>query len=162
LDPSECESLVAQIEVQAGVTSADIVDAYPFARPMTWDDAKKLSMLGMTLGSHSVTHANFARLKIDEQQRELEVSRCQIKEASGVDCVHFCYPYGEVGEVTPSLVSAAGYRSAVSTARPGWNRRGDNRFMLKRFSMPSESFKLAYVLSGWADRFQRLRSVDAE
>jgi peptidoglycan/xylan/chitin deacetylase (PgdA/CDA1 family) len=150
LDPSECERIVAQVEAQAGVTSADTVNAYPFARLMTWDDAKQLNILGMTLGSHSVTHANLTRLAVDEQRRELELSRCVIEKASGVECVHFCYPYGQFSEVTPSLVSSAGYRSAVSTAGPGWNRCGDDRFMLRRFSMPKESLKLAYILSGWA------------
>jgi peptidoglycan/xylan/chitin deacetylase (PgdA/CDA1 family) len=161
LDRSERERLVVQVETHAGVASADVVDAYPFAQLMTWYDAKQLRTLGMTLGSHSVTHANFARLAIDDQRRELEVSRRVIGQATGVECVHFSYPYGEFGEITPSLVSAAGYRSAVSSAGPGWNRSGADPFRLRRFSMPKDS-KLAYVLSGWAERFERLRHGEVD
>jgi hypothetical protein len=87
------------------------------------------------------------------------LSRRDIEAVTGVDCRHFCYPYGQSGDLSSSLVRQAGYYTAAGSVGPGWNRQGDDRFMLRRFSMPKQHFKLGYLLSGWASRLQRWRHV---
>ena len=159
IESEECERIVSHIEEEAGVAPSDVVAKYPFAKLMTWDDARTLTQLGMTVGSHSVTHSNFTKLSADEQRKELEWSRRDIVRA-GIDCRHFCYPYGEYDNISRELVRSTGYSTAVGTTTPGWNRVGDDAFTLRRFSMPKENYELGYVLSGWHDRLHRIRRTE--
>ena len=145
---AECERAINMVESQLGVSPADLRNAYPHSRVMTWKDVKQLKELGMTIGSHTVTHPNLTLLSGGELRLELESSRNMIEQQCQTSCRHLCYPYGAHSDSVCEAARAAGYASAVTTVSPGWNQKGGDVFRLRRFAMSGEPYKLCFLLSG--------------
>lgn len=94
---------------------------------MSWDELRAWRDLGMTIGSHSMTHPRFswalhgedaaahaARLQ-DECARSKELLEKQL----GVECTLFAYPYGEAPPIGRAAVERAGYRAAFTVREDG-------------------------------------------
>lgn len=114
----------AELEDRAGV----VVDRAGVGRDLflTWDQARALVAAGMSIGSHSVTHRDLARLPEDEQLAELVESRRVLQAEVGRAVTTLAYPYGWPGafdEVTRRLAREAGYVVAFSSLA-GINRPG--------------------------------------
>lgn len=107
--------------------------AVPF---LDWDDCRALVEAGMTIGSHSASHARLATLDDAEVRRELMDSKAAIENALGTPCHHFCPPYGKPGEDfrpdrDPALARDAGYRSLVTGVR-GPSHANADPFAIRR------------------------------
>lgn len=120
---------------------------------LSWDDCRALMESGMTIGSHSHTHAALAELEADAAATEMRESKAAIERELGVACHHFCTPYGLPGadghaNRVPAIAREAGYRSFV-TGQRGPTRRGDDVFRLKRDHMLASwgNHQLRYFLS---------------
>jgi peptidoglycan/xylan/chitin deacetylase (PgdA/CDA1 family) len=90
---------------------------------MSWDQVQRLPGLGadFTIGSHSHSHPNLARLEDDSQRQELTESKRILETRGGCEIKAFAYPYGWPGtytEVTKAIVTEVGYRLAF-TSREG-------------------------------------------
>ncbi len=87
---------------------------------MTLDDMRAVRAAGITIGSHTLNHADLPalyRTNLGAAQAEAVESREQIEdEVDGVD--YFAYPLGLFDPDVKTLVAAAGYRAAVTTV-PG-------------------------------------------
>jgi peptidoglycan/xylan/chitin deacetylase (PgdA/CDA1 family) len=161
--PSEPERVVAAVEAKLGLTAADTEAAYPHARLLTWDDARRLRDLGMTIGSHTVSHPNLTAIEPDALIQELSGSREALEAKLGVACRHFCYPYGAYSDRVQAAASAAGYASAVTASGPGWNEPAGRLVQLNRFSLGRDS-RLSYELSGlglWVRALRRVQTRDS-
>ena len=93
---------------------------------LSWDMARSLSASGMTIGSHSVTHRELARLSEDEQRVELSESKRRLEGELGIEIDALAYPYGWPGSydgTTIRLARESGYRMAFSSVE-GVNRPG--------------------------------------
>ncbi len=93
---------------------------------MSWDQVRQLPGSGArhTIGSHSHTHPNLARLDEDSQRRELTVSKQILETRAGCEIKAVAYPYGWTGTytgITKTIASEAGYRLAFAS-REGTNR----------------------------------------
>lgn len=115
----------AELEDRAGV----VADGAGVGRDLfvTWDQARALDAAGMSVGSHSVTHRNLARLGEDEQRSELVESKRILEAEMGREVTTLAYPYGWPGTfdgVTRRLAREAGYRAAFSSLE-GVNRPGE-------------------------------------
>lgn len=100
----------------AGATGVD-VDSERLARTlfMSWDDVRDMARSGMTIGSHTATHAVLASLSEPLQRRELRESRERIAAIIGARPDLLAYPVGGAEaftEVTKRLAREAGYRAA--------------------------------------------------
>jgi hypothetical protein len=89
---------------------------------MDWDDCRRLSEAGMTVGSHTMTHARLIDLDGDAVAVEMRSSKEVIEEKLGRPCRDFCCPWGRPGEDflparDPAMAAAQGYRSFLTTAR---------------------------------------------
>jgi len=95
------------------------------------NDLKELLKCGMTIGSHSMTHANLC--EIDEMQLKNEVheSKQKLESLLKINLRYFAYPKGLYNKAVTERVKLAGYQAAFST------RDGDNMslFTLKRISV---------------------------
>ena len=81
-------------------------------RALNWLQLEEAMGAGATIGSHSVTHANFARLSPDAAADELNRSRETIAARLGTAPVEFAIPFGrrrEWPEQAHRLALAAGY-----------------------------------------------------
>ncbi len=143
------DAAVDSVEQQFGARLEDPASQYPYAAIMTWDDTRKLMELGFGVGSHTVSHPNLLLITADEARRELVASKATIEHQTGIQCPHFCYPYGSFNDAVTSLCVEAGYEASTSTIAPGVNRLGQNLFALRRYSMPGSPWKLGYLLSGF-------------
>jgi peptidoglycan/xylan/chitin deacetylase (PgdA/CDA1 family) len=124
-----------------------------FSRYLTWDDCRRLSAGGMTIGSHSLSHRNFAGLTDTEARHELLSSKEIIAEQIGGECNHFACPWGQpydsyIPERDPDFTKKAGYRSFMSTTR-GSARRGHKSIVLPRDRVEPgwELYRLKYFFS---------------
>ncbi len=108
-----------------------------------WDALRALMGGDLELGSHSVTHPDFAKLTSAQAKMELETSRDRIAEKLGIVPKSFAIPYGQSANWNADvhkLAQDAGYDTiysqAETTAFPGTVRRAfvtkfDNRYIFK-------------------------------
>jgi len=107
---------------------------YP-ARPMlTWEQARSMAAAGVELGAHTVTHPRLPELGRAAARREIEHSKRDIEDRTGVAVRYFAYPFGLFDQATRELVEEAGFALACST-RPGFNTRETDRFLLRRIEV---------------------------
>lgn len=114
-DRADDPRLVEHLEQRAEVdVSADDPGRDLF---MTWDQVRQLADAGMSIGSHSHSHPNLARLSEAEQRAELVRSRQILERELGRDVATLAYPYGvanAVSDLTMRLAGEAGYRLAFA------------------------------------------------
>jgi len=87
---------------------------------MSWDQVRRLSESGaeFTIGSHSHSHPNLARLDDDSQRRELTESKQILETHAGCEIKALAYPYGWPGTYTKGtkmLADDAGYHLAFTS-----------------------------------------------
>ena len=150
LPGGDIETAVASVVEQLGITKEGAAVTDPYAEILSWEDVRQMGALGMTVGSHSVSHPNLTLLSPGALREELEQSRFLIEKQTGSACLHFCYPYGAESAEVRQAARAAGYQSAVNTVAPGWNQRGVDLFALRRFAMPAASYRVTPLLAGVA------------
>lgn len=89
---------------------------------MSWDELKAFACDPLvTIGAHTITHANLAKQSEQAALNELKTSRARIEAALGRPALHLAYPYGNKCAAGPrefALAKAAGFKTAVTT-RPG-------------------------------------------
>lgn len=89
---------------------------------MSWDELRPFADDPLvTVGAHSITHANLALQSEEAARRELTTGRARIESVLQRPVVHLAYPYGDKHAAGPrefSLARTAGYKTAVTT-RPG-------------------------------------------
>lgn len=84
-----------------------------------------LALDGMTVGSHTWSHANLAKLSSREVSTELERSRDWLRTEFGRKSIDWlAYPYGLDSREAHRAAAAAGYRGALRIAG-GWHKPSD-------------------------------------
>ena len=120
---------------------------------MTWDQVREMLRDGLDFGSHTVNHANLARISLDAVESELVKSRETLREELGQEQFLFAYPFGKQSDITPevrALVRETGYACCCS-AYGGINVGTLDLFNILRvgvnfnFSIPA----LQARLNGW-------------
>ncbi len=157
--PAECERTLVAIESCVGVSLLEARGECRFAELMTWEDARCLARAGMTIGCHTRTHANLNKVGAADLAEELQGAREMITANVNAPCRHFCYPYGAYSERIRLAVKDAGFASAVTIRRPGWNAPGEDLFQLKRFHMHEEPYCLPCIMSGLGQVMTRIKDV---
>jgi peptidoglycan/xylan/chitin deacetylase (PgdA/CDA1 family) len=89
---------------------------------MSWDELKSFADDPLvTIGAHTVTHANLAKQSENAALNELRGSRERIEAELNRPVLHLAYPYGDRTAAGPrefALAKVAGFKTAVTT-RPG-------------------------------------------
>jgi peptidoglycan/xylan/chitin deacetylase (PgdA/CDA1 family) len=121
----------------AGIPTSD--DLPEYAQTATRDElTAALRFPGITLGSHSWSHANLASLSITEAAAEVRRSREWLHAAFGEKAINWlAYPYGLESSQTRVAVAEAAYAGAVRVDG-GWHRPGEvSPFARPRFCIGS-------------------------
>ena len=120
---------------------------------LSWEDCRELISAGMTIGSHTASHARLSELSEEEVCVEMGRSKNKIEENTGHPCRHFCAPYGNPDRDfhlsrDGRLAMETGY-STFATGLRGPNRQGSNPFALRRDHMLANwgMHQLKYFLS---------------
>jgi peptidoglycan/xylan/chitin deacetylase (PgdA/CDA1 family) len=88
---------------------------------MSWEELRGLEADGVTIGSHTITHAHLTQLGDDELSGELSGSKERIEEELRRPCPLLAYPYGEHDARVRAAAKKAGYERAFGLQEP----RGD-------------------------------------
>jgi glycosyltransferase involved in cell wall biosynthesis/peptidoglycan/xylan/chitin deacetylase (PgdA/CDA1 family) len=110
LDHEALSGICATLELEFG-------DSDPAPRSLTWDDVARMSRAGLTIGSHTSTHAILTRESQVRGIEETAASRGEIERRLGVPVRHFAYPDGSFDGSAVRAVAAAGYRYAYTGCR---------------------------------------------
>ncbi len=76
-----------------------------------------LKDVGISVGSHGVSHRKLAELTPAEQAQELQQSRAALEDVLGQPVQDLCYPFGSFTQETLDLAAEAGYCSAMTCLR---------------------------------------------
>lgn len=101
------ETLEAEVEIDESALDG--------LRPLSWEMLSKMYCTGMTIGSHTKTHALLTK---ESQQTVLEetAGSCQeLERRLGITVKHFAYPDGRFNAATVSAVAASGYCFGYTT-----------------------------------------------
>jgi peptidoglycan/xylan/chitin deacetylase (PgdA/CDA1 family) len=112
--------------------------ALPRLPNLTWDDVRELARMGFEIGSHTVTHANFGTISVEQARRELAVSRTVLEEHLRQPVRWFAYPYGGVNNFRPELLpllEETGYQGGLS-GHGGFIYPGADARLLPREPVP--------------------------
>lgn len=104
---------------------------------------RRLSGLGMRVGSHSHEHTRLTKLDAAEARRQVMRSRAMLQDALGQPVDLFAFPGGEHSPVTVQIVRESGFRFAYGT---GW---GENRRLP---SLGNTVLRRNNVVRGMTDR----------
>lgn len=88
------------------------------AREPKLTDAQVAEMLAsgvFSLGAHTLTHANLAKLDDEERRREIAGSKAWLEKRFGAPVTSFAYPFGIWDARDRAAVAEAGFSSAVTT-----------------------------------------------
>jgi peptidoglycan/xylan/chitin deacetylase (PgdA/CDA1 family) len=116
---------------------------------LTWDEVREMHALGMTIGSHTMTHPNLPSAGLAAARVELVESRARIAREIDAPVTMFSYPNGGAERyVTPDvqqLVRDAGY-AAATTSRNGFAGRHSDPFVLERIEVEESLSDLLFAL----------------
>ena len=89
---------------------------------------------GHAIGAHTVHHLALTTQTRATKDQEIFADKSELERRLGCAVNAFSYPYGEYDAETVAVVSAAGYRAAV-TVEPRLVRAGANRLLLPRYEV---------------------------
>ena len=107
---------------------------------LSWAELKSFAADPLvTIGAHSVSHCNLAKLAEDIAAQEIATSRARIEQVLDRPVLHLAYPYGDrdaAGAREFALAASAGFKTAVTT-RPGmlFAENADQMTALPRVSL---------------------------
>ena len=107
--------------------------------------AARLAVAGMELGSHSMHHHDLRTLRDDVLKSDLATSKAAIEVVTGRPCRSFAYPYGLFDDRVERAVEDAGYELAFAWQPGPWRQ-----FAVPRMPAPPRhgALRLALKLAG--------------
>lgn len=102
------DALQAQLGPDGGETPAALL-------PLSWEMLAEMHAAGLTIGSHTRTHALLTNESPARALEETAGSRREIEHRLGITVHHFAYPAGRFDSRVVSATGAAGYRFAYTT-----------------------------------------------
>lgn len=120
---------------------------------LSWSDCRELLAAGIGIGSHSVDHFRLGEMAHDAVVEQMRASKATIERELGINCEHFCCPYGQPDrdfhrDREPQIARELGYRSFATGVR-GAMAPGGNPFYLTREHLLGgwDNYQLRYFLS---------------
>jgi peptidoglycan/xylan/chitin deacetylase (PgdA/CDA1 family) len=102
---------------------------------LNWKQIYQMLGMGMTIGSHTITHLNLPNANPLDAKAEIRKSKEVLEKKLGIQICHFSYPnsgpYEYYNNRIKSYVQNAGYESS-STSQQGYVNRNSDFFALER------------------------------
>jgi peptidoglycan/xylan/chitin deacetylase (PgdA/CDA1 family) len=116
---------------------------------LTWADVRDMHRLGMTIGSHTMTHPNLPNAGAVDAQREITMSKSTLEGAIGEPVTMFSYPNGGADRYMTreiaTLVRDAGF-AAATTSRNAFAGPRSDLFALERVHVSENLEDLVFAL----------------
>jgi peptidoglycan/xylan/chitin deacetylase (PgdA/CDA1 family) len=120
-------------------------------RFLNWDEAREMIAAGMTIGSHTHSHAVLTQLDPEHQRHDLYHSRLLLKQQLQIEADVLAYPVGaqsSISNQTRQSAQEVGYRAAFSSYG-GTNLPGATHpYDIKRVGVGRQSASRFRVRSG--------------
>ena len=84
-------------------------------RALDWEQIAEMQRAGVTIGSHTCSHALLPNEPHTKALHETKDSRATLEERLGTKVEHFAYPDGRFNRGSVDVVAEAGYRYAYTT-----------------------------------------------
>jgi hypothetical protein len=124
-------SIPATVFVPTGIIGADYetiasycLDIIKYAAPvevLSWQDLAELSRCGVTVSSHTHTHARLSSLLTREQlYSEIAHSKIVLEQKLGVECRYISWPFGTLADMSKrsfAMVKESGYAGCFAGHR---------------------------------------------
>jgi peptidoglycan/xylan/chitin deacetylase (PgdA/CDA1 family) len=148
----EQEELARKLESGVGKRLSDIFEEDGWSAVMTWEEARKASMEGICIGSHSVDHIRLGAVGRNEAIDQMVKSKAMIEERIGFPCRYLAYPNGSFTREVVVLCRECGYEAAFTTTE-GANSVGDCLYTLNRIHLPvnAKDTELLAKVAGLSD-----------
>lgn len=107
---------------------------------LSWEMIKEMEAAGISIGSHTLSHAILSRESRERVRREVSQSKEILEGRLKTSVPAFAYPNGTPADFNDTVVNEikmAGYRHAVTTI-PGINRQDADPFTLKRVNIHND------------------------
>lgn len=102
---------------------------------MSHEQVAKLSQSPfVTIGGHSHCHNLLTQLSDSKVGESVSTNKALLESWTGKEVNHFAYPNGNYNESVISLISDAGFKSAVTTVKNPTSNR-DNQYLLPRLGV---------------------------
>jgi peptidoglycan/xylan/chitin deacetylase (PgdA/CDA1 family) len=98
---------------------------------LSWEQLKEMTLTGMDIQAHTITHPHLRTIAASEAQREISESKKTLESKLGKPVVALSYPFGEYNAAIIEMTKRAGLESAVTLAT-GYRQRADELFTLHR------------------------------
>jgi peptidoglycan/xylan/chitin deacetylase (PgdA/CDA1 family) len=108
LSQADAQHVIEGLEARVGTASGDA------PLPLTWPMLLAMQRQGITIGSHTKTHAWLARESAERAADELAGSKHELERHLGVPVDHFAYPGGQFTPPVVDAVARAGYHFAYT------------------------------------------------
>jgi peptidoglycan/xylan/chitin deacetylase (PgdA/CDA1 family) len=125
-------------------------------RFLSWDEAREMRAAGMTIGSHTRSHAILGKISAESQRRELEDSKKEIERQLGSEVRALAYPVGArdcFSDLTEQIAVSVGYSmcfSAYGGINDATNLRRSN---ILRGTVPSNPEKFRALTTARINRW---------
>jgi peptidoglycan/xylan/chitin deacetylase (PgdA/CDA1 family) len=130
----------ASIRSWATASGLPLTEPPPDCRGAAEDDLRRAAVSpGITLGSHTWSHPNLARLDEARLTEELERPLAWLRERFERVIPWLSYPYGRWSPAVAAAAERVGYRAALRV-EGGWLKGGRRRsaYDIPRYNVPSE------------------------
>jgi peptidoglycan/xylan/chitin deacetylase (PgdA/CDA1 family) len=136
------EELRRQLRERAGTATLPRV-------MLTWDEVREMHALGMTIGSHTVTHPNLPSAGLDAATLELRESKRRLEQEIDAPVTMFSYPNGGAERYLTAdvqrAVREAGY-AAATTSRNAFAQPDSDLYALERIEVEERVEDLVFAL----------------
>jgi peptidoglycan/xylan/chitin deacetylase (PgdA/CDA1 family) len=116
---------------------------------LTWDEVREMHRIGMTIGSHTMTHPNLPSAGPEAARAELKASRARLEQEVQAPVTMFSYPNGGADRYLTADVQAAvketGYLAAT-TSRNAFATTASDLYALERIEVEERLEDLVFAL----------------
>lgn len=135
----ETGGLIKQLSIATGVALPD--ETVQSQELMSWSQLRQMIELGMSIGSHTMSHRVLSRIENKDQDWEIIESKSKISERLETDVRSIAYPVGKRDSINAYSLEAsekAGYDLAFSFYSGFYKGDMPNRFDIKRVCLSEE------------------------
>ncbi|MCX8070573.1 MAG: polysaccharide deacetylase family protein [Thermodesulfovibrionales bacterium] len=121
---------------------------------MTIEQIKEVQHHGITIGSHSYTHADLTSINYDVLKTEIEYSKKCIEGLIEKEVDLFCYPFGGCNDDAKTIVKESGYKFGIGSKR-GSVMVDDDIYELRRIPIRLNTHPVMFLyktLSNYEDK----------